>query len=230
MGRAPTAAIPATGGVGEMRRRKVSDRAGVSFMSTDITSNRSAAAPTITPSRRRPSGAGYWVGTLVAVLATLGALAWAAFAFLGWRADVQDFPRFEAPGTAVVSLTDTGTQFVYLEHDRSTPISEVPSVTVTGPAGTDVRVTAYSREMRYDVPGVSNQIGDAVFTFHANEVGSYRVTVADAAPGTTVAVGDDLLWAWGPQVVGVVALLLGGLLVGLTMVIVTAVRRSGPAS
>ena len=185
---------------------------------------------TTAPAKRRPSSAGYWLGALIVALATLGALVWGAFAFLGWRADLQDFPRFQAPGTAVVSLTDTGTWFVYVEHDRSTPVPEVPLVSVTDPAGTDVPVAAYRGEMRYDVPGVANQVGDAVFTFDANQVGGYRVTVADAAPGTTVAVGHDLLWDWGPQVMGVVALLLGGLVVGLTMVIVTAARRSGPVA
>jgi hypothetical protein len=202
-------------------------------MSTSI-SGRSVAKPGTTsttgPAKRRPSSAGYWLGTLVVVLATLGALVWGAFAFLGWRAEVQDFQRFHAPDSAVVSLTDTGTWFVYVEHDRSTPVSEAPVVTVADPAGTAVPVTAYRGEMRYDVPGVSNQVGDAVFTFHANQVGGYRVTVADAAQGTTVAVGHDLLWAWGPQVIGIVALFLGGLVIGLTMVIVTAVRRSGPAA
>lgn len=202
-------------------------------MSTHTTTNTSpvpgAARPT-TPTRRRPSTAGYWAGALVAVMATLGAVVWGTFAFLGWRAHVEDFPRLTSPDTAVVSVTDTGTRFIYLEHDRSTAVPPVPTVTVTAPSGAEVPMTAYEGEMRYDVPGVANQIGDAVLTFQANETGAYRVTVADADTGTTTAIGDDLLWGWGPQVVGVVALLLGGLLVGLTLVVITAARRSGLTS
>jgi hypothetical protein len=163
-------------------------------------------------------------------LATLGAVVWGAFAFLGWQAHVEDFPRVTPPDTVVVSVVDTGTQFVYLEHDRSTAVPAVPTVTVTAPSGKEVPLSAYEGEMRYDVPGVANEVGDAVLTFPADETGAYRVTVADADQGTTVAIGDDLLRGWGPQVVVVVALLLGGLLVGLTLVIITAVRRSGPTS
>lgn len=200
-------------------------------MSTYTTSNKSplpGTAPSTTPAARRPSTAGYWAGALVAVLATLGAVVWGTFAFLGWRAHVEDFPRLTPPDTAVVSVTDTGTQFIYLEHDRSTALPAVPTVTVTAPSGAEVALTAYEGEMRYDVPGVANEIGDAVLTFPADETGAYRVIVGEADQGTTVAIGDDLLWGWGPQVVGVVALLLGGLLVGLMLVVITAARRSGP--
>ena len=66
-----------------------------------------------------------------------------------------------------------------------------------------------------------------MLTFPADQPGTYRVTVAEAEQGTVVAVGDSLLWGWGPQVVGIVVLLIGGVLVGLTVVIVTAVRRAG---
>jgi hypothetical protein len=200
-------------------------------MSTYTTTNRSTpgTASSASPARQRPSTAGYWVGALLAVVATLGAIFWGTFVFLGWRAHVEDFPRLTPPGTAVVSVIDPGTRFIYLEHDRSTAVPSVPAVTVAGPSGATVPLAAYTAEMRYDVPKVANQIGDAVLTFQANEPGPYRVAVAAAGQGTTVAVGDDLLWGFGPQVVGVVALLLGGLLVGLTFVIVNAARRSGPS-
>lgn len=182
------------------------------------------------PTKRRTTTAGYWVGAVVAALATLGAVAWGAFAFLGWRANVEDFPRLTPPDSAVVSVTDTGTRYIYLEHDRSTALPSVPAVTVTGPAGAQVPLVAHQGQMRYDVPGVADRIGDAAMTFRVNEPGTYRVTVAAADKGTVVAVGDDLLSGWGPQVIGVVTLLLVGWLVGLTLVIVTAARRAGPTS
>jgi hypothetical protein len=199
-------------------------------MNSSTTTNRSTPGtlPSTAPARRRPSTSGYWAGALIAVVATLGAIVGGTFLFLGWRAHVEEFPRLTPPGTAVVSVTDTGTRFIYLEHDRSTAVPSVPAVTVTGPSGAQVPLAAYPLEMRYDVPDAANQIGDAVLTFQANAPGSYRVTVAAADQGATVAVGDDLLWGWGLQVVGVVALLLSGLLVGLIWVIVTAARRSGP--
>ncbi len=186
--------------------------------------------PTRTPSGRRPSTAGYWVGVLAAVLATVGAVAWGTLAFLGWRAHVEDFPRLTPPGTAVVSVTHTGTRFLYLEHERSAASPAVPTITVSGPSGIEVPLTAYRGELRYDVPVVANQIGDAVATFPATETGAYRITVTDAGTGATVAIGDDLLSGWGPHVVGAIALLVGGLLVGATLVIVTATRRSAHAT
>ncbi|MBK8470611.1 MAG: hypothetical protein WAR57_15330 [Candidatus Phosphoribacter sp.] len=182
------------------------------------------------PDKKRPSTAGYWVGTLVAVLTTLSALGWGAFAFLGWQAHVEDFCRLTDPGTAAVSVTRTGARFVYLEHDRTTAPPSVLPVTVTGPSGVEVPLTAYRAELRYDVPNNPNRVGDAVLTFPADEPGTYAIFVADIDEGTAVAVGDDLLRTWAPQVVGSVALLLGGLLLGLILVIVTAVRRAGPTS
>lgn len=198
-------------------------------MSTHTTANPFAQASRTAASTmpvKRPSTAGYWLGALLAVLTTLSALGWGAFGFLGWQAHVQEFPRLTSPGTITVSVTETGTRFLYLEHDRSSAESSVPAVTVTGPSGAEVPLAGYQAELRYDVPGMANRIGDAVLTFQAEESGTYRVTVADVDQGTTVAVGDDLVRGWGPQVVGSVALLLGGLLLGLILVIVTAARRS----
>lgn len=200
-------------------------------MSTHTTSSSSSTpgpgtAPPTTPTRRRPSTTGYWLVALLAILTTLGALTWGAFTFLGWQSHVEDFPRLTPPGTAAVSVTDTGTRFLYLEHDRSTPVPSIPAITVTGPSGTEVALTAYQDEMRYDVPNVANRIGDAVLTFPADEPGTYQVTIADTDPDTTLAVGDNLVRGWGPQVIGSVALLLGGLLLALILVIITAARRS----
>jgi hypothetical protein len=199
-------------------------------MSTHTTKQKSVpvpgAAPSTTPTKRRPGTAGFWIGALIAVMATLGAVTWGAFTFMGWRAHVEAFVRLAPPDTAVVSVTGTGTRLLYLEHDRTTSVPSVPAVTVTGPTGAEVPVAAYRGELRYDVPNVANRIGDAVLTFQADEPGAYRVTVGGTGQGATVAIGDNLLWAWGPQVAGIVALLLGGLLVGLSFVIVTGAGRS----
>ena len=196
-------------------------------MSTDMT-NRYAArgtAPSTTTTSRRPGTAGYWAGAVIAVVATVGAVVWGVSTFLGWQAHIEDFTRVTPPGTAVISVSDTGTRFVYLEHPRGTAAPATPEIGVTGPTGAAVPSATYDG-VRYDVPGVADRIGDSALTFEANEPGTYRVTVAEAERGTVVAVGDDLLWGWAPQVVGVVVLLVGGLLVGLIVVIVTAVRRA----
>ena len=198
-------------------------------MSTPTTTNRPAplpGGPQNPPAGRRPSAAGYWVGALVAVLSIVGAVVWGVFTFLGWQAHVEDFPRLTPPGTVAVSVTDPESHFIFLEHDRSTAVPEMPAVAVTGPTGSEVPTVAQVNNLRYDVPDAANRVGDAVLSFETNEPGTYLVAVEAAEEGTIVAVGDDLVGGWWLQVAGSVALLLGGVLVGLAVVIVTAVRRS----
>ena len=180
--------------------------------------------------RPRPGMTGYWVAALVAALGTLAALAWGAAAFLGWQTHVQEFLRLDHPGVVAISVPDSGTRFIYLEHDRSIPVPPTPAVSVTGPSGAQVPLSAYPSELRYDVPGDADRLGDAVLTFAADEPGAYSVTVAAMEDGTTVAVGDDLVSRWAPRVVGSIAVLLGGLLLALVIVVVTAARRARTTS
>ena len=198
-------------------------------MSTSTTSRPApvpGGAPPSPPAGRRPSTAGYWVGALVAVLSIVGAVVWGVFTFLGWQAHLEDFPRLTPPGTVAVSVTDPQTYVIYLEHDRSTPVPDVPTVTVTGPTGAELPTAVQENDLRYDVPDAANRVGDAVLRFEANEPGAYLVTVEAADEGTTVAVGDDLIGGWWLQVAGTVTLLLGGVLIGVVIVVVTAIRRA----
>lgn len=183
-----------------------------------------------TPDVVRPGTAGYWVGALIAVLTTLSALGWGAFTFLGWQAHVADFPRVIPPDSATVVVTEPGSRVVYAEHDRSTIVSSLPTVTVRGPSGSEEPVTAYGADLRYDVPDDARRVGDAVLMFHADEPGTYRIVATAADPGVTLAIGDDLIRGWAPQIIGAVGLLLGGLLLGLVAVIVTAARRARTTS
>lgn len=198
-------------------------------MSTHTTAHATdlRASPT-TPSTR-PGTFGYWLGALVAVVATVAAMIWGTTTFLDWRSHVQDFSRLAAEGTTSVSVTDPGRLFVYLEHDRSAVAPTTPSVTVTGPSGEEVALRAYGPQLRYDVPGEPGRVGDAVFSFAADRTGTYEVVVADLEPGTAVAVADHLARGWIAPVVGSVALLLGGLLLGTVIVVVTAARRASAA-
>jgi hypothetical protein len=198
----------------------------MSTQTTAPTTGLQAAPTTSTPPAKRPGTWGYWLGALVAILATAGAIAWGTTTFLDWRSHVQDFPRLTAEGTTSVAVTDPGRLFVYVEHDRSAVRPAAPSVTVAGPAGDAVQLRAYGAQLRYDVPGEPGRVGDAVLSFQADQTGTYQVTVADLEPGTAVAVGDHLARGWVAPVVGSIALLLGGLLAGVVLVIVTAARRA----
>lgn len=197
---------------------------------TTVDTRTTTPSPARARDGRRPGPVGYWLGALVALLAALGAVAWGTVAFLGWQTHVQEFPRLALAGTVTVSVPDSGTRVVFLEHERSAPVPSAPAVSVTGPSGAELPLSAYGAELRYDVPGDVNRIGDAVLTFEANEPGTYLVTVAGLPGGTTVAVGDDLVSGWGPQVLGSVALLLVGLLLGVVIVIVTFARRARTTS
>ncbi|KAB7745428.1 hypothetical protein GA707_05725 [Nostocoides sp. F2B08] len=195
-------------------------------MSTHTTTPATDLRASPTAQATRPGTAGYWLGALVAILATVAALMWGTTTFLDWRSHLQDFSRLTADGTISVSVTDPGRFFVYLEHDRSTAVPTTPAVTVTGPSGEEAALRAYGAQLRYDVPGEPGQVGDAVLSFAADRTGTYAVVVADLEPGTAVAVGDHLARGWISPVVGSVALLLGGLLLGTVIVIVTAARRA----
>lgn len=181
-----------------------------------------------TPTARstRPGTWGYWLGALVAIVATAGAIVWGTTTFLDWRSHVQEFSRLTADGTTSVSVTDPGRLFIYVEHDRSAVRPAAPTVTVDGPDGSAVALRAYGAQLRYDVPGEPGRVGDAVLAFPADQPGTYQVTAADLEPGTAVAVGDHLARGWISPVAGSIALLLGGLLLGTVIVIVTAARRA----
>jgi outer membrane protein assembly factor BamB len=193
---------------------------------TTATSSGTTPAVPARPAQRRPGTAGYWLGGIVAVLAVCGALVWGTSAFLGWQNHIREFPRIGSDGTVTVSVPDPGVRFVYVEHERSAAVPPVPAVTVTGPSGAEVPTAAYRAELRYDVPGEPNRVGDAVLTFQADEPGGYLVSVTGIDAVTSVAVGDDLARGFAPQVVLSIGLLLGGLLAGLVLVIVTAARRA----
>jgi hypothetical protein len=70
-------------------------------------------------------------------------------------------------------------------------------------------------------------MGTAIASFDAATSGDYRIN-ANPAPGTggTIAIGGDILWDAAPHVVGAIAAFLVGLGAGVTLIIVTAVRRS----
>jgi hypothetical protein len=197
-------------------------------MSTHTSITGPPVSPATTPpsAARRPGTTGYWLGALVAILATVGALAWGTLTFLDWRSDLRELSRLTSPGTTSVSVVDPARIFVYVEHVR-TATAATPTVSVIGPSGDDVVLRPYAAQLRYDVPGEPGRVGDAVLSFAADRPGDYQVTVTGLQPDTAVAVGDHLARGFIPEVVGSIGLLLGGLLAGLVLVVVTAARRAG---
>jgi hypothetical protein len=64
-------------------------------------------------------------------------------------------------------------------------------------------------------------------SFDATTSGNYRIKAGPAiGTGGTIAIGGDILWDFAPQIVGIVAVFLVGAGAGLTLITITAARRS----
>jgi hypothetical protein len=67
--------------------------------------------------------------------------------------------------------------------------------------------------------------GKAIASFEATVLGNYTISASTATSGT-IAIGSDLLWDAAPHIIGIIAVFLAGTGAGLTLIIITAVRRS----
>jgi hypothetical protein len=131
------------------------------------------------------------------------------------------------PGTATVHVTQPTTRVLYYESTGPAPTLGQLGLHVTGPAGNLVGVTPYSGDLRYDVPPVNPTRGEAVASFDATTPGNYTIRASKATwTGGTIAVGSDLLWDAAPHIIGTIAVFLIGTGAGLTLIIITAVRRN----
>jgi len=175
-----------------------------------------------------PSRLGYWIGGGLVAAAFLGAAVWVVLAFFGLMSQVNGFQRMTVPGTATVQVTQAATRVLYFEGPRTAaPVGQL-GIRVTGPGGNAVAVAAYHGDLRYDVPGESGRVGKAIASFHAAAAGDYRISAGPATTGTggTLAVGDDVMWNVAPHIAGAGAVFLAGAGAGLTLIIITGVRRS----
>lgn len=189
------------------------------------------ASTSTTGARRRPTRAGYLVAAMLAIVGLGAAALWAATGVLDQVQRPETFTRAAAPGPLHVDLTRPGLHVVYVEAAsddvaRATVVVIATSVTVLDPAGSQVPVRPYRKDLTYHHGGA---VGKAVAVFDAPEAGTYRLTTIDAPgiPPMALAVGDDL----APGVVRAIALpALTALatLVLATLLAVATARRAGP--
>jgi hypothetical protein len=142
------------------------------------------------------------VGPAVAVL-------WSATALVDQVQRPADFARTEVPGSVSAAVTRTGPHLVYVEVPGGAVPGLIDDLRVVGPTGEQVELRAHDVGLQYDAPG--GLLATSVAVFEAERTGTYTVTAHDApaAPGTRVALGDDL----APDVLRAVALpALAGLL------------------
>lgn len=140
-----------------------------------------------------------------------------------WVDKIDDFERVSVPGTETIHL-DEGSYTVYAENgffgDTDT-WSFNGSVEIRDSHERLVELRRYDTRTTYDI---NDREGLALWSFHADETGNYRVTTS-GSPGTLVAIGPGLGAGLIGGVLGGIGLIVVGGLFALITIIVTAVRR-----
>ncbi len=161
----------------------------------------------------RPKARWFWIGGGIIVLGIVGAILFAILGFFGIADKVDNFARV-SPGTDTVRINSTGEYVIYTEDG-----SFFASVEVISPDGEPVRTSRYLTSLEYTFNG---RTGQAVATFDADDTGRYTInTDTNIAIGDSIA-GDLLRAILIPFVIVGITFLLG-----LIIIIVTAVKRSG---
>lgn len=168
----------------------------------------------------------WWFGVAggLAVAGIVGAIALWVVGVMRMTDRVEDFTRIDVPGTGTVSIDDPGGYSIYHEYFGAGDdlFTSWPDVSVTDPSGDEVTLEAYDTDVSYDFGGHE---GEGIYTFDAEEPGSYEVTVQGDST-SVVAVGPGIGRGLVSTVVG--GFVVGGIGVvgGGVLAIVTGVRRS----
>ena len=105
-------------------------------------------------------GGVFLIGLITAAVWTVSGL-WSS-----WRAP-DDFTRTSLPGTLTVQVQDTGSEYLYVEHQHGTPVPTLQELglEVRGPTATSVHVEPAGLTMEYDAP--AGHLGTLVGTLDA---------------------------------------------------------------
>lgn len=181
--------------------------------------------PVVSERMVRPSK--WWFGAagLVAVAGIVVAIVIAVLGVLDYAERVENFDRADVPATLQVDITRPGGYSIYHEYsgafDDVTYVRE-PTITVMDPSGDAVDLDRYDAVVTYAASGFE---GEGLFTFEAEETGTYQVT-AEGGTGSGVAVGRGLGRGLSPYIGGSVVVGLLGVVAGAVMAIVVGVKRS----
>ncbi len=150
------------------------------------------AAPQPFPpgSEIRPGTGWYWIAVGVGVVAGLVGVVLIVTSVIGFIDKVDDFQRVDVPGAETVHL-DEGSYTVYAEGvfvGDSDFWSFNGDVEIRDATERLVELRPYSSRTTYDV---SDHEGFALWSFHADRSGDYRVTTT-GSPGTIVAIGPGI--------------------------------------
>ncbi|WP_174186888.1 hypothetical protein [Nocardia barduliensis] len=162
-------------------------------------------------------------GALIA-LGIIGGILLGAFGFLQTSGRIDDFQRVAVPGSGVVNLTESGGYTVYFEYPGASShgTSGTVNLRVLDPGGKHVDLQKYDASVTYSFGAHEGRAG---FSFQAAEPGAYRVTTAGSSE-VTVAIGHGLGSSFVGTLLGALALGFGGVVLGVLVLVVVAVKRS----
>ncbi len=196
-----------------------------------------APVPAAPNGGKRPSVLGYWIALAIVVAGLVGSGVLALATGIGAYDRLTDFPRAAVPGDATFEISETGDQLVYYLGGADTTWREL-GLEVSGPDGRPVEVVSYmpalhvasiaahDEELRWD----SEDWDDhrvVVATFDAEAPGAYTVTTTGSAEdGAELAVGENLVRPVVILMIVAGGVALAGLAGGVTLFVVTGVRRS----
>jgi hypothetical protein len=183
--------------------------------------------------RPRASTLGYWLAAAIMLAGLIGGGVLATVTGFGAYERLTDMPRASVPGYVTFDVTDTGEQLVYYIGEADTSRRDL-GLTVTGPDGQAVQVRNYLFGTEVATIVTHDHEHEytahprfAVATFRADQTGGYEIaTTAAAENGAEIAVGENLVWPVVASLLGAPAVVLAGVVTGVTLIIVTAVRRS----
>lgn len=189
-----------------------------------------AYPPSPDPGQLRPKRAWFWVGGLIIVVGVVGGILGFVLGIVGTVTDTSTDAEFEAGGTAVFQAdqanTDSDSWKLYADRDLSSSDVE-QNCEVTGPDGQEVGLSAPGYHSESTVNG---QTWILVSQLDITETGEYTMECAEEADaGFRVGYGSGFAGSFLGIAGSIVALILGPLLglgVGITVIVVTAVRRS----
>jgi hypothetical protein len=187
--------------------------------------------PAVTPAAspagfRKPSTAGYWIATVIALAGLFGAIVWAASGALDSVARTGNMARAALPASVTTEVDEPRTLVVYYEGARVPSLTQL-DVQVSGPGGTPVPVDDLGYDVRYDSPAQPGVVGTGIAAFEAAEPGRYTTTTSYDPGGLAyLAVGENIGADFLQRTVGPLLLAAGAFLLALVIAIRTAVRRA----
>ncbi|MCU0267685.1 MAG: hypothetical protein MUF83_03450 [Acidimicrobiales bacterium] len=189
-----------------------------------------ASTPASSSETKMPSAAGFWIGGAIATVGVIVAAVWFFAAIVQFVDYADDFERIEVPGSATLTISEEGTYTLWVETssqiDSFSDVRE-PEVRITGPEGEEVDTDPTFSTETYNT---TSHHGRSFAEFRVDVVGDYTFEVFEGEgsgrDAVAVAVGESELGTLGWQIFGAVAVGVLSVLVGVVLVVVTAVRRT----